>query len=137
MPIHKACLFGNPTVVQWIVDKWDEYHVLLDVDAIDQHGYTPLYLVCYKGYLGTEGVTSNAPDTREKRMECVKTLLRRGANINYVTPKLNMTPLHWAAYSGDADLIQLLLDNGAVQLPNSYGFYPVDMAGFCKNTEVI
>ena len=36
-----------------------------------------------------------------------------GANINYVTPKLRMTPLHWAAYHGDPLLVQMLLDKDA------------------------
>lgn len=48
-----------------------------------------------------------------------------------------MTPLHWAAFHGDADLTQLLLEEGAVQTPNIYGYYPVDIAGFSKNIEVV
>ena len=54
-----------------------------------------------------------------------------------MTPKLHMNPLHWAAYQGDHDLVQLLLNNGAVQMPNVYGLYPVDIAGFSKKSEVI
>ena len=29
---------------------------------------------------------------------CVKILLNEGADVNFATKKLNMTPLHWAAY---------------------------------------
>ena len=35
LPIHKACLFGNPTVVQWIIDKWAEYDIDLNIDDLD------------------------------------------------------------------------------------------------------
>ena len=137
MPLHKAANFGNPTCLKWIFDKWDEYKVPFDVDAVDHQGYTPLYLVCHRGFLGVEGVESNSPETREKRIECVKILLKRGANINYRSPKLQMTALHWAAYQGDSEMVQLLLDNGALQLISLKGNTPVDIAGFCSNTEVV
>ena len=123
--------------MQWIINKWAEYGVDLDIDALDQHGYTPLYLVCYKGYLGTDGIAASSPDTRMKRKLCVEALIKRGADINYITPKLNMTPLHWAAFQGDAELVQLLLENGAEQLANVYDLYPVDIAGFMNKAEVI
>ena len=48
-----------------------------------------------------------------------------------------MTPLHWAAYQGDSDMVQLLLDSGARQYQTILGNTPVDIAGFCKNTEVV
>ena len=72
-----------------------------------------------------------------KRRECVEILLKRGANVNHVTYKLQMTPLHWAAYQADPMLVQLLLDNGAEQNPNRYEMTPVDMAGYSGNTECV
>lgn len=30
-----------------------------------------------------------------------------------MTPKLRMTPLHWAAYQGDATMVKYFLENGA------------------------
>lgn len=44
---------------------------------------------------------------------CVKILLQRSADVNFRTPKLGMTPLHWAAYQGDSDMVELLLQNNA------------------------
>lgn len=70
-PIHKATLHGNPTCLQWIIEKWTETGQSLDIDELDNNGYTPLYLVCFKGYLGAEGVTGNTPEIKKKRMECV------------------------------------------------------------------
>ena len=38
-------------------------------------------------------------------METIKILIDNKAEINFMTPKLRMTPLHWAAYQGDADMV--------------------------------
>ena len=115
LPIHKASMYGNPTCLKWVIEKWRASGKPLDIDVLDHNGYTPLYLVCYKGYLGAEGVAGNSPEIKMKRIECVQTLLKEGANINYMTPKLRMTPLHWAAYQGDAAMVQILLDANAIQ----------------------
>ena len=49
-------MHGNPTVLQWIIDKWKNCQKELDIDTPDHQGYTPLYLVCYKGFLGAESI---------------------------------------------------------------------------------
>ena len=48
---------------------------------------------------------TNSAETRQKRMECIEILIKAKAEINFMTPKLRMTPLHWAAYQGDADMV--------------------------------
>ena len=67
----------------------------------------------------------------------MKILLAAGANINYMTPKLRMTPLHWAAYQGDAAMVQLLLENDAIQHMTSQGNTPVDIAGFMGHKDIV
>ena len=64
-------------------------------------------------------------------------LIAAGANINYMTPKLRMTPLHWAAYQGDSEMVEVLLQKGAIQMMTLMGNTPVDIAGFMKNEDVI
>ena len=54
-----------------------------------------------------------------------------------MTPKLRMTPLHWAAYHNDEEVVKLLQANGAESFKTILGNTPVDLAGFCKNTEVV
>ena len=137
LPIHKASMYGNPTCLQWVIDKWAETGQPSVINALDHNGYTPLYLVCYKGFLGSEGVAGNSPEIKQKRIECVNILLKVGADINYHTPKLRMTALHWAAYQGDADMVQLLLQHNAMQDMTAQGNTPVDIAGFMKHTEVV
>ena len=49
---------------------------------------------------------ANSAETRQKRMECIEILIKeKKADVNFMTPKLRMTPLHWAAYQGDADMV--------------------------------
>ena len=64
-------------------------------------------------------------------------LVERGADINFMTPKLRMTPLHWASYQNDEDMVKFLLENGAWSFKTLLGNTPVDIAGFCKNTAVV
>ena len=104
-PLHKAALHGNPTCVEWIHEKWTKHGIKLDIDMEDHNGFSPLYLVCFKGFIGQEGLAKFDEKMRQKRIEIVKFLLDKGANVNFRTPKLQMTPLHWAAYQGDAELV--------------------------------
>jgi ankyrin repeat protein len=48
-----------------------------------------------------------------------------------------MTPLHWAAYHDDVEVVKLLMENGANQLKNKDGFYPVDIAAFCEHQKTV
>lgn len=130
-------MHGNPTVLQWIIDKWEEEKRPLDINTPDHQGYTPLYLVCYKGFLGAEGIMGSSPEVKRKRIECAKILLKAEADVNYKTPKLRMTPLHWAAYQGDSEMVELLMSHGAIQTQTILGNTPIDIAGFCNNAEVV
>ena len=99
--------------MEWIFKKWDETGRELETDVRDHNGYTPLYLVCNKGFLGSEGMVGMTQEIKEKRLACVRILLQRTADVNFKTPILGMTPLHWAAYQGDAEMVELLLENNA------------------------
>ena len=35
LPIHKAAMHGNPTVLQWIIDKWADCGKELDINTPD------------------------------------------------------------------------------------------------------
>jgi len=43
-----------------------------------------------------------------------------------------MTPLHWAAYHNDFEVVKLLLEKGAEQKVNRENSFPVDIAAICK-----
>ena len=135
-------MHGNPTCLRWIIENWKKQGLPLDLDAKDHNGRSPLYLVCFKGYLGAEGLVGKTPETQKKRIECVNILLDRRLNdkiadVNFMTDKLNMTPLHWAAYQSDEQMVELLLANGAVMVETKLGDTPVDMAGFCNEVDTV
>ena len=99
---------GNPTVLAWILEKWEANGYPLEVDTMDSQGYSPLYLVCYRGFQGAAGINGSTAETKKKRLECATILIQHGADINFMTPKLRMTPLHWAAYHNDEKMVEFL-----------------------------
>ena len=48
-----------------------------------------------------------------------------------------MTPLHWAAYQSDEQMVELLLAKGAKMVETKLGDTPVDMAGFCHEIDTV
>ena len=67
----------------WILKKWKEENVPLDVNKVNHEGYSPLFHCCLKGYLGAEAMSGKAPQTKLMRLECVKLLYDEGADINF------------------------------------------------------
>ena len=53
--MHIACEFGNASVVEWILSKPE---LGAEVNALNSNALTPIFLVCLKGYIGTDGVGS-------------------------------------------------------------------------------
>ena len=51
-PIHRASINGNPDCLQWIFNKWKQHGIPIDVEELDAEFRTPLYLACFKGYIG-------------------------------------------------------------------------------------
>jgi len=43
---------GNPECLKWIFDKWKQHGRPIDVEELDGEYRTPLYLACYKGFIG-------------------------------------------------------------------------------------
>lgn len=48
-----------------------------------------------------------------------------------------MTPLHWAAYHGDPELVRLFCQYDAMQTASIHGYTPVDIAGFCGKVDTV
>lgn len=64
-------------------------------------------------YPDTAGLTPLMVASGFGRHEMVDCLLRAGANVLQLEPRMGATALHKAAQSGNADVIELLLDHGA------------------------
>ena len=137
LPLHKAAMHGNPTCLRWIIDNWRAHDRNVDIDEEDHNGRSALFLVCYKGYLGAEGMVAKTAETKKKRMECVEILLAEGAKVNFKTPKIKMTPLHWASYQSDETMVERLLKAGAILTMTKIGDTPVDVAGYCGEEDTV
>ena len=110
-PYQKAAKHGNAEALEWIVNKWNEHKVNLDIHDVDDHYYTALMHCCVKGYCGVE--TRECEDANRDRLACVKILIQQGSDVNFVSRNEKMTPLHWAAYHNDVEVVKLLLEHGA------------------------
>lgn len=110
LPIHIAAECGNPEVVEWIINKKEMDN---DMNSKNGNNMSPLFLASLKGYVGAEGLGSRTDAVKAKRLETAKLLVGSGANVNFVREVVGLTPLHWAAYNDDAELVRFLLANGA------------------------
>jgi ankyrin repeat protein len=110
----------NTTIVKLLIDK------MIDAEAKDYDGDTPLRLCCRKGHFDAlvilleKGASANAKNCAlhdaifKGNYNCIKGLLDHGADINAVDD-FGTTALHAAFARGlspDVELIQLLLNHG-------------------------
>lgn len=77
----------------------------------------------------TIGCTSDEKSYRyiwEPRTKAMELLIRHGANVNLTNLANDNTPLHYAAVSGNPDLVQFMLEHGAeVNAVNRGGYTPL------------
>ena len=123
---------GNAVVLEWYFAKVKETgrKAALNVNGTNALGYQPIFLVCWQGFKSSLDETDDRVQIRENRLTCVKLMLDNGALANVRSILLGMTPLHWAAYHGDHQIVDELMNSGANQLLNENKHAPVDIAGF-------
>ena len=81
-------------------------------------------------------VTIRGEGDIETRKAIVNILLDAGADINEPRDGDKMTPLMWAAYKGNAEMVKLLLSKGAdVNLKNSKGKTALDLSKNSNRTD--
>ena len=123
---------GNAVVLEWYFAKVKETgnQSALSINAANSDGYQPIFLACWQGYKSILDEEADKKQIIENRTKVVKLLLDNGALSNVRSSHQGMTPLHWAAYHGDEEIVDELLKSGALQLYNEKKLAPVDVAGF-------
>ena len=126
---------------------------IIDINARDNVGLTPLHWACYNGHIETAktlldhgakvnvkndcGQTSLHFASRYGYTETAKILLDHGAKVN-VKNNCGDTPLHSACCNGHAEVAKILLEHGAdVNAENIYGETPLYYTDMFRHTEVI
>lgn len=122
------------------------------VNAVNNMGFTPLILACYRGntevaefliktvknvdYDSSSGTALAAAAVKGNTKLC-KALLERGANPNIADPT-GITPLIYATQFENIELMKLLISYKAdKKKTDKEGKTPYDYAVFTKNEEVI
>ena len=127
-PLHAASRAGEVECVELLVDKGAA------LDVLDDHGFSPLVLAIMKGHdsaahhdaaahallvAGADprvGGSGNSPlrwAVRRGSVDLAKTLIERGADVNFISSSEHETCLHDAARLNDAKMVDLLVSSGA------------------------
>ena len=153
-PLRYAVQFGNPEMVQALLDKG----AAGSTNIQDNRGSTPLHLATYKGNpeMVQALLKAGAEDSinmrnkygstpldyavvEHKNTAMAESLIRAGAHIN-CNNKHGPTLLHWAIKENQPDMVQALIDAGATK--NSInqpidGWTPLHLAARESNTEMV
>ena len=116
-PLHVACRYGNDGMVRRLLSAGAR------VDPTEEDGSTPLHTAAQSG----------------GSLECVRTLLDYGADVNSVRQRDGMTPLHIASSHGMTRCVEILLSAGAslsLAVPSAIGSQPLHLACAAKRRTV-
>lgn len=117
-PLALACYFGHYEVARYLILKGADVNQSLN----NSLGIYPLHLA----------VASN-------NIDIVRMLIEHNVQIN-VQQNSGVSALHYAAKHGDPDMLILLLENGAHDMPMEDGKLPADLAreqGFNEIAEIL
>ena len=124
--LHRAALQQKIDIVKSISENISDPSL---IDRKDKYGNTALLLTCKKFNFKKDNAT---------RLDILKILLKKGADVNIYEPINNWTPLHWLAFNGDENSFSLLMNRGAVYfIPDKEGYFPIDLAGIKNYTKIV
>ncbi|MEG4173133.1 MULTISPECIES: ankyrin repeat domain-containing protein [unclassified Microcoleus] len=142
----------NRTPLHYAATKEVATLLMLDINARDQYGDTPLHLavqnnrpeivsllIANGAKVNVENASGNTPlhlAVQNNRPEIVSFLIANGAKVNVENASGN-TPLHLAVQNNRPEIVSFLIANGAkVNVKNNDGWIPLDIA-FFKNRQDI
>ena len=92
-PLHIAACFGYTALVDHLLDNGR----IAELKAVDSWGFHPLYWACHDG-----------------KIDLVQRLVKAGADVNMPRNEGNITALWKAAQLGHLDIVEYLLEQGAM-----------------------
>ncbi|XP_024920645.1 histone-lysine N-methyltransferase EHMT2 isoform X1 [Cynoglossus semilaevis] len=106
--LHHAAKLGNLDVVNMLLETGQ-----VDVNAQDNGGWTPIIWAA-----------------EHKHVRVIKSLLNRGADVTIKDkPQEQNVCLHWAAYAGNVEIAELVLNSGcSLASVNMHGDTPLHIA---------
>ena len=112
--LHYAAMKGHSSVCEQLLDAAAAPNIL------DRDNYSPLVYATLKGDVA-----------------CVHVLLSKGkVPVQPSTSSGDLQPLSLASQAGHVAVVLLLLENGAISLPNSNGEYPIHLAAREGHTQI-
>lgn len=116
-PLHWASINDHLWLAKMLLDKG------ANIDILDKNGYTCLHFACMHLFSKT-GIADH--------------LVSRGASINIRAVHDGSTPLYWASYYGNSEVVQTLISKGAaLNLQDDNGVTPLSQAVSSSNIEVV
>ena len=125
-PMHVVCINPDVSFIKKIIELGADWNILDDLNRKPIH-----YAACCKeagpiNYLISLGALIDEVDKQKKspliyacmsgRLECVKALLRKKANIMLKDKSLKNTAFHYACKYGHKDIVEYFLENTEIKV---------------------
>jgi len=155
-PLHAAVDFGCTEVVRYMLARGG-----VNIDALDDRGYSPLLLAARNSYdkkstvdilqalldAGCSGINSEDPTTLQTpligaafagHVGAMRAMIDHGADVHAFELEHLFTTLHFAALSGNPKTIDVLVEAGAdPNDPDDRGMTCLHWAAGTKNADVV
>ena len=116
----QAARQGAYEAVAWLIEKWSSSELSTEeqnmykkyIDKPDADGHTPLFEACRQCFIGSDNIMKSEKK-KANRLRIVELLIENEARVNIRSKHVGMTPLHWAAYNNDSNVVKLLIEKNA------------------------